>query len=430
MRPAYITATRSAVSAITPMSCVTSMMAVPCSRHERLQQRDDLRLDRDVERGRRFVGDDQLRLGARAPARSRPAGACRPRTGAGTGRCAGARPGCRSTSSSSIARCARRRARQVEVRLDGLDELPADRVQRIQRRQRVLEDRADLLAADACASPRRRGCRCAARREGFRRRRSRPGASSRPMIAAPVSDLPGARFADHAQHLAGRDRRTTRRRAPAGRRVAWGTRPADHGLREAERASARRGSVVSDRTRQASVICDCGGSGGPCDAIARERRAAAATRSRSSSVAACRPLRPAFSISASGLQPPPGTCVRPRGPSPAQRRRPLRGDVVTRAGRDRHRIDLRARGCEKPRDRLRLERDVVLARGDRHRPERRRRAVDGRDEHRIAVQHGLVIHLPVVDVRQRRRRAGGQHAERRRRDGESGDADARRACVT
>ena len=35
MRPAYITATRSAVSAITPMSWVTSITAVPCSRQSR-----------------------------------------------------------------------------------------------------------------------------------------------------------------------------------------------------------------------------------------------------------------------------------------------------------------------------------------------------------------------------------------------------------
>ncbi|CUI54149.1 Protein of uncharacterised function (DUF1602) [Achromobacter aegrifaciens] len=35
MRPAYITATRSAVSAITPMSCVTNSTEVPCSRHKR-----------------------------------------------------------------------------------------------------------------------------------------------------------------------------------------------------------------------------------------------------------------------------------------------------------------------------------------------------------------------------------------------------------
>ena len=36
MRPAYITATRSQVSAITPMSCVTSMTAAPCSLQSRL----------------------------------------------------------------------------------------------------------------------------------------------------------------------------------------------------------------------------------------------------------------------------------------------------------------------------------------------------------------------------------------------------------
>jgi hypothetical protein len=35
MRPEYMTATRSAASAITPMSCVISMMAVPCSRPRR-----------------------------------------------------------------------------------------------------------------------------------------------------------------------------------------------------------------------------------------------------------------------------------------------------------------------------------------------------------------------------------------------------------
>ena len=46
------------------MSWVTSMTAVPCSRAEALDQRDDLRLHRDVERGGRLVGDDQLRLGA------------------------------------------------------------------------------------------------------------------------------------------------------------------------------------------------------------------------------------------------------------------------------------------------------------------------------------------------------------------------------
>jgi hypothetical protein len=67
MRPAYITATRSAVSAITPMSCVTSITAVPC-RAQALQQLDDLRLDRHVERGGGLVGDDEARLAQSASA--------------------------------------------------------------------------------------------------------------------------------------------------------------------------------------------------------------------------------------------------------------------------------------------------------------------------------------------------------------------------
>src|ERR1044072_3741520 len=93
MRPAYITATRSAVSGLTPMSWVISITAAPCRRHSRfksamicactetasavgdqepgaavlaaqpLQERDDRRLHRGVERGGRLVGDAQPRLG-------------------------------------------------------------------------------------------------------------------------------------------------------------------------------------------------------------------------------------------------------------------------------------------------------------------------------------------------------------------------------
>ena len=48
------------------------------------EQLEDLRLDRDVERGRRLVGDQQLAARRRAPSRSARAGACRPRSRAGT----------------------------------------------------------------------------------------------------------------------------------------------------------------------------------------------------------------------------------------------------------------------------------------------------------------------------------------------------------
>ena len=59
--PAYMTPTRSAISATTPRSCVISRIAIPVSRCSCLQQVEHLRLDGDIERGRRFVGNQQLR---------------------------------------------------------------------------------------------------------------------------------------------------------------------------------------------------------------------------------------------------------------------------------------------------------------------------------------------------------------------------------
>src|SRR5688500_13380194 len=74
MRPAYITATRSALAATMPTSCVTRMTATPgaCwtswtnSRYgpwllDLFAQCALVRLDGDGERGRRLVGDEQAR---------------------------------------------------------------------------------------------------------------------------------------------------------------------------------------------------------------------------------------------------------------------------------------------------------------------------------------------------------------------------------
>ena len=66
-----------------------------------LQQVDDLRLDRDVERADRLVADDELGVRARARGRCRCAGAGRPRTRAGSARRGAASP---TTSSSSRTR--------------------------------------------------------------------------------------------------------------------------------------------------------------------------------------------------------------------------------------------------------------------------------------------------------------------------------------
>ena len=89
------------------------------------QELQDLRLHHHVERGRRLVGEQHARLSRRAPSRSRRAGACRPRTRAGSA--ARARRGCRR------ARAARRSG-------------PA---------------RRDRSRRRAAPSPRRSGCRCA-----------------------------------------------------------------------------------------------------------------------------------------------------------------------------------------------------------------------------------------------------------------------------
>ena len=61
-RPCCITATRSAISATTPKSWVMNRMPVPCRPAGRVISAQDLRLGRDVERGRRLVGDQERGL--------------------------------------------------------------------------------------------------------------------------------------------------------------------------------------------------------------------------------------------------------------------------------------------------------------------------------------------------------------------------------
>ena len=60
MRPAYITATRSQISATTPRSWLISTIAMPISRAQAAQQLQNLRLDGGVERGGRLVRDQQI----------------------------------------------------------------------------------------------------------------------------------------------------------------------------------------------------------------------------------------------------------------------------------------------------------------------------------------------------------------------------------
>jgi hypothetical protein len=123
--------------------------------HLRLQlveQGEDLRLDRHVEGSRRLVGDEQARpAGERHRDHRALALAARElvRPGIDTARRLGD-PGALEERDRAIAR---RAAAELLVQPEHLDDLRADRVERIERRHRLLEDHRDLAAADG-AHPR------------------------------------------------------------------------------------------------------------------------------------------------------------------------------------------------------------------------------------------------------------------------------------
>ena len=155
LRPAYRTSTRSAMSATTPRSCVIRTIAVPSrSRISRIRSRMP-GLGRDVERGRRLVGDQDLRV---AGERHRDHHAL-PHPARELVRVlvdAPLRRGDVHEPSSSIVRVARVAAREAEVLAQDLADLPADREHRVERGRRLLEDERDLAAADAPQLRRRR----------------------------------------------------------------------------------------------------------------------------------------------------------------------------------------------------------------------------------------------------------------------------------
>ena len=99
------------VSATTPRSWVIRITAAPVRSFSSQHQVEDLRLDGDVERGGRLVGDQQRRDRRPAPSRSSRAGACRRRTGADTRRARRSASGMCTSRSISTARVARAAAR-------------------------------------------------------------------------------------------------------------------------------------------------------------------------------------------------------------------------------------------------------------------------------------------------------------------------------
>ena len=168
-----------------------------------LQESHDLRLDRDVERGRGFVRDDQLGLPAERErdddalphaARELVRVLIDPRLGGGDADLAEQRerPRPRLAGRASV------------VVADRLDELPTDREQRVQAGQRVLEDRADASPAHrlegAFGQP-----LDALPREPDLAAGDAPGRLQQAEDRHAGHRLPGAALPDHAEDLPGGD---------------------------------------------------------------------------------------------------------------------------------------------------------------------------------------------------------------------------------
>ena len=217
------------------------------------QQVQDLRLDRDVERRDRLVGDDQLRLAARARARRRCAGAGRPRTRAGSG-CSARGSGPTCSISSCTARLRSPSPLFEAVDRERLGDDRADRLARVQRRVGVLEDHLHLAPQRLQLRARERA-RCPGRRSVI----VPLVGSSRRIIRRAVVRLAAAGLADDPERLAAHARRTTRRRPRARRRPGcWKTIPRVIGKcltrsRTSTSALAHAGSSSSRRRGRARL---------------------------------------------------------------------------------------------------------------------------------------------------------------------------------
>ena len=112
---------------------------------ELAQEIEDLRLDRDVQRRRRLVGNSSMGS-LENPSRASRAGACRPRTDAGIRRSPARAP--IFPSPKELDRPSQRRRTIVPAVNDHrLDELVRNALDRIERCHRVLEDHRDRAAA-------------------------------------------------------------------------------------------------------------------------------------------------------------------------------------------------------------------------------------------------------------------------------------------
>ncbi len=140
-------------STATPMSWVTKITRQAQLALQLAQQQQHLDLHRGVERRGRLVGQQHLRAGRPAPARSSRAGACRRTSRADSCRAGVPRDGIRTRSNSlERARRGRRERHAASCALHGFGDLVADLVDRIERKAGLLEDHRHRAGRDSAAA--------------------------------------------------------------------------------------------------------------------------------------------------------------------------------------------------------------------------------------------------------------------------------------
>ena len=215
-----MTTTRCAISATTPRSWVISMIAEPSRRLEVAHQVEDLRLDGDVERRGRLVGDQQLRVAGQRHGDHHPlphaagelvrifAHPPRRRRDADQGQHLD-RP-----RSSACARV------EALVQPQRLADLAADGQHRVQAGHRLLEDHADVVAAQLAHLGFRQLAAGRGPGSGSRRRSGPAAPGSAAGSTSTVTDLPqplSPTMARVSPASMWKERPSTARTTPSGR---------------------------------------------------------------------------------------------------------------------------------------------------------------------------------------------------------------------
>ena len=170
LRPAYMTSTRSAMSATTPRLCVIRTIAVPSrSRMSRIRSR----IPAWIVTSSAVVGSSAIRIFGSHASAIAIITRCRipPESWCGYSSTRRSGDGMRTRSSSSIVRRRASPRESDEMASQHLADLVADLEGRVERRHRLLEDERDLASADRAAAAR-------SRPRAGRRRRTAPRPST------------------------------------------------------------------------------------------------------------------------------------------------------------------------------------------------------------------------------------------------------------